>query len=289
MPAALERSYDGIIIGAGHHGLVLGSYLAKCGLNILLVDRRLQYGGALVTEEATAPGFYHNLHSINHFHISETPWFKDLGLADRVTTSRRATSSASRISTASALIFGRDLEETLANVARFSKKDAQTFRDWNRKAEEITAQNLPAGAVLRSAAAGRARGAAVARATIGRDFLAVTKRQPFDVVKELFENEHVQLLFLFKISLFGTWLVDTHVEDEPDGLGDPRLRPAKRLPALQGRLGQSGARRCWRPSSRPAGGSQPQVELDRIVIEGGKATGIALKDGRTVRARQFVA
>ena len=42
MPAALERHYDGIIIGAGHHGLVLGSYLAKCGLNILLVDRRLQ-------------------------------------------------------------------------------------------------------------------------------------------------------------------------------------------------------------------------------------------------------
>jgi phytoene dehydrogenase-like protein len=33
----------------------------------------------------------------------------------------------------------------------------------------------------------------------------------------------------------------------------------------------------------------PQVELDRIVIEGAKATGVALKDGRTVRARQFVA
>jgi phytoene dehydrogenase-like protein len=49
MPAALDRSYDGIIIGAGHHGLVLGSYLARCGLDILLVDRRLQYGGALVT------------------------------------------------------------------------------------------------------------------------------------------------------------------------------------------------------------------------------------------------
>ena len=101
MPAALDQNYDGIIVGAGHHGLVLGSYLQKCGLNILLVDRRLQYGGALVTEEATAPGFYHNLHSINHFHISETPWFKDLGLGrPRRATSRRATSSASRISTA---------------------------------------------------------------------------------------------------------------------------------------------------------------------------------------------
>ncbi len=29
MPGALERSYDGIIIGAGHHGLVLGSYLRQ--------------------------------------------------------------------------------------------------------------------------------------------------------------------------------------------------------------------------------------------------------------------
>jgi phytoene dehydrogenase-like protein len=66
MPAALEKTYDGIIIGAGHHGLVLGSYLAKCGLDILLVDRRLQYGGGLSTEEVTAPGFCHNLHSINH-------------------------------------------------------------------------------------------------------------------------------------------------------------------------------------------------------------------------------
>src|ERR1700727_1918882 len=80
MAKSLEKTYDGIIIGAGHHGLVLGSYLAKAGLSVLLVDRRLKYGGGLATEEATAPGFYHNLHSINHFHISETPWFKDLGL-----------------------------------------------------------------------------------------------------------------------------------------------------------------------------------------------------------------
>ena len=45
----------------------------------------------------------------------------------------------------------------------------------------------------------------------------MTRRQPFDVVKELFENEHVQLLFLFKISLFGTWLVDTLSKTSPMG------------------------------------------------------------------------
>src|SRR5215467_8477104 len=64
---SLDRNYDGIIIGAGHHGLVLGAYLAKAGLDILVVERRLDYGGGLCTKEATEPGFYHNLHSINHF------------------------------------------------------------------------------------------------------------------------------------------------------------------------------------------------------------------------------
>ena len=34
MAAALDQNYDGIIVGAGHHGLVLGSYLAKAGLDI---------------------------------------------------------------------------------------------------------------------------------------------------------------------------------------------------------------------------------------------------------------
>jgi phytoene dehydrogenase-like protein len=134
MTAAIDKTYDGIILGAGHHGLVLGSYLAKCGLDILLVDRRLKYGGGLSTEEATVPGFYHNLHSINHFHITETPWFKDLGLADRVTYITPRYELGQPHLDGSVLVFGRDLEETLANVARFSKKDAQTFRDWNRKA-----------------------------------------------------------------------------------------------------------------------------------------------------------
>ena len=52
MSQALQRTYDGIIIGAGHHGLVLGAYLAKAGLDILLVDRRLTYGGGLNTTGA---------------------------------------------------------------------------------------------------------------------------------------------------------------------------------------------------------------------------------------------
>ncbi len=45
---------------------------------------RLTYGGGLCTREVTKPGFYHNLHSINHFSISDAPWFADLNLGDKV-------------------------------------------------------------------------------------------------------------------------------------------------------------------------------------------------------------
>ncbi len=286
MPLPLERSYDGIIIGAGHHGLVLGSYLAKAGLDILLVERRLKYGGGLCTEEATVPGFHHNLHSINHFHISETPWFHDLGLADRVAYITPRYELGQPHLDGTALVFGRDLEETLANVARFSPKDARTFRDWNRKAEEIT-RHIFLPERYAEPLAKAERDALLSRTALGRDFMAVTERQPLDVVQDLFENEHVRLLFLFKVSLFGTWLTDTMSKTSPMG---SVIRAFDLQSGYQ--LCQGGsfnlARGLMETFIRAGGTYQPQVDVSRIVVEGGKATGIELADGRQVRAKQFV-
>jgi phytoene dehydrogenase-like protein len=49
-------SYDVIVVGAGHNGLVAGAYLAKAGLKTLILERRGVVGGACVTEEVL-PGF----------------------------------------------------------------------------------------------------------------------------------------------------------------------------------------------------------------------------------------
>ena len=126
-----------------------------------------------------------------------------------------------------ALIFGRDLEETLrqrrAVLARRTRRPSATGTARPRRSPreiflpERFSEPLPQAE----------REALLSKSEIGRDFLAVTKRQPLDVVQELFENEHVRLLFLFKISLFGTWLIDTLSKTQPDGLGDPRLRPRR--------------------------------------------------------------
>jgi len=284
---SLASDYDGIIIGAGQHGLVLGSYLAKAGLKILLVDRRLAYGGGLCTREVTQPGFYHNLHSINHFHISETPWFKDLNLDEKVTyiTPRYEFGQAHLDGTA--LVLGRDLAETVASIARFSEKDAQTFRDWNRKAEEMTARILLPERYAEPLPKAE-RDALLSRTALGRDFLDICNRQPLDVVQELFENEHVRLLFLFKVSLFGTWLTDTLSKTSPMGSVIRAFDLESGYQLCQG--GSFNLARGLMETFIAAGGTfQPQVAVEKIVIEGGRATGIALADGRTVRARQFVA
>jgi phytoene dehydrogenase-like protein len=49
-------SFDAIIIGGGHNGLVCAAYLARAGRKVLVLERREQVGGAAVTEEVF-PGF----------------------------------------------------------------------------------------------------------------------------------------------------------------------------------------------------------------------------------------
>ena len=52
----MAKSYDAIIIGGGHNGLVNAAYLARAGKKVLVLERRHVLGGAAVTEEIF-PGF----------------------------------------------------------------------------------------------------------------------------------------------------------------------------------------------------------------------------------------
>ena len=54
--ATMPTTYDAIIIGAGHNGLVTAAYLAKAGYKVLVLERRDILGGCCVTEEVW-PGF----------------------------------------------------------------------------------------------------------------------------------------------------------------------------------------------------------------------------------------
>ncbi len=286
-PAARPDTFDGVIIGAGQHGLILGCYLARAGLRVALVDRATQYGGGLMSEEVTLPGFVHNLHSINHWDLQRTPWYRDLQLSARVPYVTPAYEFSQPHSDGTALVFARDLEQTVASIGRFSQRDAETFREWNRKAELITREVFVRERFSEPLPRAE-RDELLSRTPAGREFLDLTRRQPFQIVTDLFENERVQVFLLFKLSLFGTVLYDMIHDESPTG---SILRAFDIDTGYDMCVGGSWnlARGLMEVFVAAGGTFVNEAHVERIVVDGGRATGVELADGRTLRGRRFVA
>src|SRR2546430_2122966 len=50
-------SYDAVVVGGGHNGLVAAAYLAKAGRRVLVCERRPVVGGAAISEHPFGPDF----------------------------------------------------------------------------------------------------------------------------------------------------------------------------------------------------------------------------------------
>jgi beta-carotene ketolase (CrtO type) len=77
------QSYDVVIIGAGHNGLVCAAYLLKEGYSVALLEKRSVPGGGATTEELMpqeAPGFRFNRCAIDHEFIHLGPVVEELEL-----------------------------------------------------------------------------------------------------------------------------------------------------------------------------------------------------------------
>src|SRR5215216_4684565 len=120
------NTYDAIIIGAGHNGLVTAAYLAKAGYKVLVLERREIVGGCCITEELW-PGFKVSTAAyVNSLLRPEI--IRDLDLKKYgFEMLPRSPSSFTPFPDGRYLMMGPDREMTTREIAKFSKKDAEAY------------------------------------------------------------------------------------------------------------------------------------------------------------------
>lgn len=278
---------DVVVIGAGHNGLTLGCYLARAGLDVLVLDRRAEFGGGLCTEEVTIPGFYHNLHSNFHGAMPFFPPYLDFELERQgVTYVHPEANIGMPLSDGRALVLYVDELRSYESIARFSRRDADTFLETRgiiaSHVEEILAFGYTPP-VVRSEAEMRVAEEIVAtelRSWFGQD---VASMSALDFVRSRFEDPHVQALLLFHMAV-GGW--------------DVRLPRTGALGV--GFLGYITNWQLCRGGShhlahvlgsvllREGGNLRELAHVARIRVERGRATGVVLADGTEIGARLAV-
>ena len=132
-----SRSFDAIIIGAGHNGLVAAAYLAKAGVKVLVVERREMVGGAAVTEEIF-PGFKFSraayVQSLFRPTIIDELRLVDHGFA----VIARNPSSFTPLPDGRFLLLGPDPQLNYQEIKKFSARDADAFPHYEAMLGRIT-------------------------------------------------------------------------------------------------------------------------------------------------------
>jgi len=117
---------DAIIIGAGHNGLVTAAYLARSGLQVLVLERRPIVGGACVTEELL-PG-HHVSTAAYVCSLLDPIVIRDLDLAKYgYAIIAKDPASFTPLPDGRSLMFWQDAEKTHGEIAKFSATDAEHY------------------------------------------------------------------------------------------------------------------------------------------------------------------
>jgi len=130
------RSYDAIVVGAGHNGLATAAYLARAGLHVLVLERRHVVGGACVTEPLW-PGY--KISTAAYLcGLLQPAIIRDLEL-ERFGYEILPKDPAffSPFPDGRALFVWRDDAKTAAEISKYSARDAQRYRDYEAFLERL--------------------------------------------------------------------------------------------------------------------------------------------------------
>jgi phytoene dehydrogenase-like protein len=281
----VSAAYDGIILGTGHNALVLQAYLSRCGLKTLSLDRAAIPGGGLMTiDNPRLPGFRHNPHSFFHRALTAMPWYRDLELERHgVRYLEPKLNVAMLLRDGRALEWWTDLDRTVASCAEFSARDAATVRRFAEEFRPIVekillpeAQSPPLEPTLRRRL--------LEGSALGRRLLEISALSPLEFVTQHFENDVVRAGLLF---FHGLREVDLRLKGFGHSIPALLASPYKAQMAVGGSANL--ARGIVEDVTEHGGEIRCGVELGRIIMRNGRASGIELTTGEQIHCSGFVA
>lgn len=291
-------TYDIIIIGGGHNGLVAACYLAKAGLKTLVLERREIVGGAAITEEIH-PGFRCSTlaHSAAPF-VSQI--VKDLRLDQHglefITPAVKVLVLAP--DTHSICIYG-DTAQTIRELKNISLKDAESYPEFERSFARIGRVLAPLLAMTPPAIEHPSPGELWNLGKLGRSFRGLGKKDAYrllrwgpmavaDLVAEWFETESLRALVAAR-GIFGAfagpWSAGTSTgllwQAAQDGHA---IGPAAFVKGGMGALTEAlaGAARNAGVEIRTA------TQVEKIEADEERASKVLLKSGEEITARAIV-
>ncbi len=296
-----QNHYDTIIIGAGHNGLVAAGYLAKQGKRVLVLERRAIVGGQVVTE-SFGDGF-----TVDSLHAGGTlrpDIIKDLKLSLPVASERKP--FISLLSDSNSLILDPDPNKAAESIKQFSSKDAanwKAFLDFMDKASrfvhlanETIMPRLPKNFSL-AEGYGLAELGLDLRLMGGKDMMRIVRGIPMtaeEFVDEWFEADVVKAAVAslgihgFTLGPMGAGTGYTLMHNWANRGGMAHVSP---LPAGEG-LGVRGIGQITEALANAVksfgGEIRTGAEVERIQVDTYTCTGVVLKNGEEISAKNII-
>lgn len=278
---------DFVIAGAGHNSLVTACYLAAAGYSCEIIDARPIPGGGAATEEILGPGYAIDTCSTGHTLIQQNPIIRldELGLVEKHGLSYIDPDPVAHVALPDGeqITMYLDAEKTIAEFARYSEEDAESYRRLLQEFDELRpllgkARGAPIGygPSLRELLKDHPRGGIWARR------MAMSAR---DIILREFKSPHMRAFMgwmafqtAVPIDQAGTGLLAYQIiaPRQARSWSIPKGGSGRLVDALVGYLEDKGAR--FHMGTRVSG----------LILEDGRCVGVRCEDGREFRGTRGV-
>jgi len=295
-----DQTFDAVIIGGGNKALFLAMYLVKYGqMSVGVFERRHEIGGCLATEECAAPGFRVNTHATLQLPFYYLPLWRDFpefwDYGAKIDQHICADGAVFRKDQTCLSIYSdkydMSQERTAAQIARFSKKDAEKWlkvrKLWLSKEMQYVQFDYcfkPAEEKADPKVLERQIGAymPMVEADVEPDSLILMSTHTRNAA-ELWESKEMQYVNL-------RFVLGAAMDVNQPGAGAWTFGFCATMPNngfCPGGTHQV-AHAAHKILVRDGCKFFTHAHVDKVIIENGEAKGIRLKDGSEIRARKLV-